>query len=945
MPVFLLTDIENSTILWEKYGSEMGKALARHDAILQEQIGRYGGRVIKHTGDGIFAVFEAGDPLQCALAVQQQLAQEKWETIGELRIRMALHAGDAQRRGEDYFGPAVNRTARVMATGWGGQILLTDAVLKTCALPAGASPEDLGVHLLKDLSEPQRIYQLIHPNLALQEFPALRSLSAHPHNLPPQPTPFLGRREELAAIARHLLDPTCRLLTLIGPGGIGKTRLSLQAAAEQIEAFPHGVYFVPLAPVSVPGLLVPTIADALKFTFYSREDQKVQLLNYLREKRLLLILDNFEHLIAAADLVAEILTGAPQVKVLVTSRERLNLQGEMLLELRGMEVPGEAAGEIEGYSSVQLFLQGARRVVPSFSLSEADQRCVVRICQLVEGMPLGILLAATWVRVLSCPEIVQEIEQSLDFLTTTLRDLPERHRSLRAVFDYSWNLLSEQERMALARLSVFRGGFQRDAASKVAGVSLPILSSLVDKSLVLRVATGRYDLHEVVRQYADEKLRESPTEEVGAHDRHWDYYAAFLQQRKGDLCGRRQQEAQTEIRTEIENVRAGWRWAITQGQIEGIDAALDSLFLFYDFQQWIPEGVEAFASAVTGIKKRQPATEATDRTVGRLLARQGALSYLFGPYDQARTLLQQALSIVARLGLTEEKAFCLNHLGNVAFQSGDYAEAERLLQESLALYQDVGNRRGVAVVLNNLGNVIHVQGDYVKARRLFQESLAMCQEIGDQRRIAIGFNNLGSVAHLLGEYAEAKRLHQESLAIKRALGGQWGVSASLANLGVVAYLLGEYEEAKKLHQESLAICREIGDQRGMARSLNNLADAACALGEYREAEACFREALTTAMAIRAMPIALHGLVGVATLLTKQAETSTGLDALKERAVELLAMVSHHPASLKETKDRANHLLRQLAAHLPPPLLAAAQERGQTKTLEAAVTEILNTPGS
>jgi len=941
MPVFLLTDIENSTILWEKYGPEMDKALVRHDAILREQIGRYGGRVIKHTGDGIFAVFEAGDPLQCALAVQQQLAQEQWEAIGELRIRMALHAGDAQKRGDDYFGPAVNRTARVMATGWGGQILITDTVLQTCALPAGASLKDLGVHLLKDLSEPQRIYQLTHPALALQEFPALRSLSAHPHNLPPQPTPFLGRREELTEITGRLHDPTCRLLTLIGPGGIGKTRLSLQAAAEQIEAFPHGVYFVPLAPVNTPGLLVPTIADALKFTFYSREDQKVQLLNYLREKKLLLILDNFEHLIAGAELVADILTNAPQVKVLVTSRERLNLQGETLLELRGMEVPDEAAGEIEGYSSVQLFLQGARRVLPSFSLSEEDKTCVARVCQLVEGMPLGILLAATWVRLLSCPEIVQEIEQSLDFLTTTLRDLPERHRSLRAVFDYSWNLLSEQERVALSRLSVFRGGFQRDAASQVAGVSLPILTSLVDKSLVLRVMTGRYDLHEVVHQYAEEKLRESPAEEARTHDRHWDYYAAFLQRREDDLRGRRQQEAQTEIRTEIENVRAGWRWAIMQGKIAGIDAALDSLFLFYDFQQWVPEGIEAFDRAVRAIKG-QPATEATDRTIGRLLARQGALSYLFGPHDQARTLLHQALSIADRLGLSEERAFCFNHLGNIALTSGDYAEAERLLSASLTIYQATDNRRGVAVALNNLGNIAHAQGDYARARHLFQESLSMSQEIGDQRRIAIGFNNLGSVAHLLGEYAEAKRLHQESLAIKRALGGQWGISASLANLGVVAYLLGEYEEARTLHQESLVLCREIGDRRGMARSLNNLADAACALGEYQEAEAGFREALTTAMAIRAMPIVLHGLVGFATLLVKQAETTSGQDALKERAAELLALVSHHPASLKETKDRANHLLTQLAVQLPPSLLAAAQERGQAKTLEAAVTEILNT---
>jgi hypothetical protein len=359
MTIFLFTDIEGSTQKWEKLRDEMSKVLSRHDTIMREEIEKY---IIKHTGDGVFAIFEEGDPLGCALEIQKRCAGEDWGKIGELRIRIGLHAGTAEKRGKDYFGPVINRTARVMGTAWGGQIVLTPEVRQSAKLPEGAVVQDLGAHLLKDLCEPQQLLGLVHPDMSIREFPPLHSLSSHHHNLPVQATPFLGREEELGKITELLRSPSCRLVTLIGPGGIGKTRLAIQAAAEEIERFSHGVYFIPLDPLSSAEFLVSAIAEALKFSFYSKEDEKVQLLNYLREKELLLILDNFEHLVAGAGIISEVLNVASGVKIMVTSRELLNLRGEWIVQVGGMEVPEGERIDVEGYSAVQLFLHTAQRI-------------------------------------------------------------------------------------------------------------------------------------------------------------------------------------------------------------------------------------------------------------------------------------------------------------------------------------------------------------------------------------------------------------------------------------------------------------------------------------------------------------------------------------------------------------------------------------------------------
>jgi predicted ATPase/class 3 adenylate cyclase len=531
MLIFIYTDIEGSTQLWENHGQAMGAVLDRHDEILMACIENWGGQHVKNTGDGMLVVFEGSEarPLDCALSIQRQLAAENWSTINELRIRVAVHAGPAEHRAGDYFGPVVNRVARLMSTAWGGQIILTPEVTELTSVPDGASLQDLGVHLLKDLAEPQHVFGLVHPDLMLQEFPALRSMSSQPNNLPRQPTPLVGREDELAEIANLLSKADCRLLTLVAPGGMGKTRLGLQAAAEQIDIFQQGVFFVPLAGVASPDNIPLAIANALKLSFYGVEDLESQLYNYLGQKQLLLLLDNFEHLSDGAGTVANILAAAPDVKILVTSRRQLRLQAEWAFDVSGLSVPEDGPLEsAAAYSAVELFLQSARRIQPGFNPPMDELRAIVRVCRLVDGMPLALELAATWVKTLSCKEIAAEIKQDLDLLETEMQDVPLRQRSVRAIFEHSWNDLSATEKSTFEKLSVFRGGFRRDAAQTVTGATIRIVSELTNKSLVARDTTGRFHVHELLRQYAAEKLEEDKETCQATQVRHAAYFTDFL---------------------------------------------------------------------------------------------------------------------------------------------------------------------------------------------------------------------------------------------------------------------------------------------------------------------------------------------------------------------------------------------------------------------------------
>ncbi|MBM2847359.1 MAG: putative LuxR family transcriptional regulator [Anaerolineales bacterium] len=528
--------------------------------------------------------------------IPEALAFEEW-MLGQRSILrglmvQALHTLVSQHLESEEYAPGIDYANRLLGLEpWREEthrhlmILLARSRQRSAAL---AQYETCRRVLVEELGvQPMQETTVLYERLKAAAAPP-------PHNLPPQPTPFVGREAELAEIARYLKNREAQLLTLVGPGGIGKTRLALQAAARCVgpEAafdtdFADGVFFVPLAANTAaesgaPSTLIAALADALPFSFQGPVHPQAQLLNYLREKKMLLILDNFEHLAAEARQLGDILRLVPGIKLLVTSRVRLSLREEWALEVEGLAYPkagdavppGDAA---EGYSAIALFVQQARRMRLGFTLVPADIPHVVRICQLVEGVPLGIELAASWLRVLSCVEIAAEIEKGLDFLTSAFQNVSERHRSLRAVFEHSWNLLSPPEQILFRQLSVFRGGFQREAAAEVVGASLPVLAGLADKSLLRRTASGRYEVHELLRQYAEEKLRLIPEEHERVHDQHCRYYAELLSQHKTQLKGENSLAELTALSVERENVRAAWNRAVEHRKVAELNQFMDCL--------------------------------------------------------------------------------------------------------------------------------------------------------------------------------------------------------------------------------------------------------------------------------------------------------------------------------------------------------------------------------
>ena len=778
--------------------------------------------------------------------------------------------------------------------------------------------------------------------------------------LPPDPTPFVGREKELAEVAELLANPDCRLVTLSGPGGIGKTRLALQVAADQVGAFVHGVYFVSLAPISSAEHLVPAIADALHLPFDGRQYPQEQLLDYLRERELLLVLDNVEHVLEEMGLLSKILQRAPGVVLLVTSRERLNLREEWVYAVEGLTYPeGSVTTGLETFSAVNLFQQRARQTHRRFSLSETEIPHVVRICQLVEGMPLGIELAAAWADVRSSAEIAQEIERNLDILTTSLRNVPARQRSMWATFEYSWRLLKETEKDIFIRLSVFRGGFRREAAVVVAGTSPLTLSALLDKSLIRRVAPDRYDMHELLRQYAAEKLEADPQKQEETQAQHARYFAAFLEQQARYLQGAKQKQALTEIGLEIENARQAWQLAVARGNVYQVEQSLESLYHFYNIRSRLQEGIDLFTQALDRwIGDAQQA-----RIFGKVRSRQGALYRHLGHYQQARISLEQSLIISERLGMQTEQVFCLVNLADVArrrgkheeteqlaqrglilsrqigntwgatsalfllglvrYRTGDVVQAQTLLEESLTIGRESGNRRLVMSPLNTLGDIACHQGDYVRAQSLFEECLALSRELGDQFKAAVHLNNLGTVLHLLEKYPEACSFYQESLEICRQIGDQGGQAIALSNLGEVAYALGAYPEAQEFYQEGLAIGRDIQDQWTIMACLNNLGEIACALEDYEGARAYFAEAMKTATETQTLTVLLKVLVNLAGLFAKQGQ--------RDRAAALLGLAHQHPASEQAIQEKAGRLLDEMGL-VPPDSVPGS--------LDVVVAEIL-----
>lgn len=849
----LLTDIEGSTSLWEQNPEAMANALAHHDDILRHALEAHHGTIFKTAGDAFFTSFEEpAFALAAAIDAQCALQQINWQNYGlktetGIRVRMVLQTGEVQQRNNDYFGPTFNRAARILSAGHGGQILISASTQKLLRsnLPPNVKLRDLGLRRLKDLSQPEQIYQVVAEGLRA-DFPPLKTLDNRPTNLPAPPTSFIGREQQVEQVRDLLRQPEVRLLTLTGPGGTGKTRLSIESAGGLLDDFEHGIFFVALATLSDPALFFSTIAQVLSIKESSGSSIEKSLKDFLRDHQILLVLDNFEQLLDAASLVTELLAAAPNLKVLVSSREALFVYGEQEYEVPPLALPDlENLPDLDGLiqnEAVSLFVQRAKSVKFNFKLTSGNAATIARLCVRLDGLPLAIELAAVRSRQFTPEEMLEQLDKALgaglDLLSQGPRDLPNRQRTLRGAIDWSYQLLDETEKRLFERLGVFNGGWSATAAYAICQdifaeqpentvdpkspgqVWLALwtsLSSLSDKSLIHQpeidpvqaeaVDQGfsdnyqNFSMLETICEYAVEKLAQRG-ELTETQRRHVAYYLELAETAAPELRGPQQVEWVKRLEAEHNNMQAALGWLLHRSETN------------------------------------EPETDDLEMAL-RLAIALRWFWQLRGYLSEGRSWLQTAFAQdLAKIADTI-KAKAFTNAGILAWLQADYTEAKNLLVRSLGLQSQLDDKVELMSTLGTLGNLELAQSYYTEAKFYYQECLTLQREFGNKLGIAITLGNLGSTALYEGNYAQAEPFFVEALELQRELINKEGIATILLNLGCVMLYLGQYERGLKFLYESLELFRELGDQSGVIEVLEGLAGIAGAQWQASRAAQLF----------------------------------------------------------------------------------------------------------
>jgi predicted ATPase/class 3 adenylate cyclase len=818
---FLFTDIEGSTRLWEQAPDAMRPALARHDAIVRDAVVAHRGVIVKSTGDGVHAAFD--DPLdavRASLSLQRALCAPDATGAIAFRVRCGLHVGRDERRDNDFYGTAVNRAARIMSAAHGGQMLASSALagLVAARLPEGVELRDLGQVRLRDLADPERLFQIVHADLR-GDFPPLRSLEATPNNLPQQLTSFIGRARELAEVRSQLAST--RLLTLLGIGGLGKSRLSLQVAAVVLDDFPDGVWFVELAPVVDPRLVPQVLASLLGVREEAGGTVLGALVKYVRDRCMLVILDNCEHLTqACAELARALLEAGPRVKMLASSREHLNLRGETTYPLAPLALPDAAARVplatlLQG-EAVRLFVERATAALPAFTVTERNAGAVATICQRLDGIPLALELAAARVRTLSVENIAQRLRDRFRLLSGGDRTALPRQQTLRALIDWSFDLLTEPERTLFRRLSVFAGGFTLEAA-EAAGAGeevatldiLDLLARLVEKSLVAMEPGGaRYRMLETVRQYAQEKL-DVASDAAATHARHLAFYCAFAESARAELAGPAQGQWLGRVDRELENVLAAHRWCDRAADGGALGLQLVTALKFY----WINRGYFALGQQVTVEALARPGASAHDlaRCRGLLLA--GQLCLFTGRFDEAGRFLRESLDIAREQEAKAAVTAVLAPLAIASIRQGELVTARRYLDESLALARELDNKRQLAVALNELAQLDRLEGHREAAAGRYEEVLALARELDDRESIAVGLLNLAMLALTANAQERAEAMLREVHAIVVEIGSKTTGQTLLDVAGALSASRDDAPRAARLLGAAAALADDTGLHR------------------------------------------------------------------------------------------------------------------------------------
>ena len=939
---FLFTDIEGSTRRWERDAAAMRAVVERHFAILDAAIAVNHGVHYKTIGDAAQAAFPAvPDAVAAALAGQLALLAEPWES--PLRVRMAVHVGAAEPRHGDYLAPALNRLSRLLSAGYGGQILLTRAAadLARDTLPAGASLESLGEHRLRDLQHAESVFQLVHPGLP-RDFPPLRSLDIQRHNLPPQPTPLFGRRAEVSRVLELVEQPGVRLLTLTGVGGVGKTRLALQVAAELLPAFPDGVWFVDLAPLHDAALVRQTIARSLDVREEAGRPLADALKDFLATRSLLLVLDNFEHLLDAAPVVAELLAASPTSKALVTSRAPLRLRGER--EFPVLPLPVEHPSPITPHPppAVELFVARAEAAQPSFALTPETLPAVIEICRRLDGLPLAIELAAARVRILPPTQLLARLDDRLRVLTGGPRDAPTRQQTLRQTIAWSYDLLMPEEQTLFRHLAVFAAHPSLEAIAAVAGEKSEIdvldgITSLVEKSLVQQAEAAddepRFGMLQTVRAFGLEQL-ETSGENEQTRDAHARYFARELAQELPELYGPEQGEWLDRCEADHADLRDALHWLLARREIDDALPFVDALWRFWLLRGYFSEGSDALAQVLAA------ATTAGPPTRPRLLIGAGALAGAMGDYERASALLEEALSL-AEAGdddLTIARAH--SAIAAIALDLGDFTRAAHHHEAAVPLYQRAGFPTGTAQALIGLGTLAAYQQQDERAVGLFNEATALFRSLGDDWGVAAAKANLGQLAFAHGDLPGASAHSEEALDIFRRLGDPANTAMLSANLGEVALHQGHLERAATLASDGLTLAREVGDKRALAIGLVILAEVEAARGNATQASDLLREALLLDHEIDDKEGIARGLEVFAALAMASGQPGEAVRALAAAdALREAIGAPLHPV-YQSARDR---ILREARGKLAPAAFAQAWASGHSPTAEeaiAAATELI-----
>jgi len=878
----------------------MREALAVHDALIAATVESHRGQPVKERGEGDswFVVFASAiDAVSAAADVQRQVAAVDWPTANPIRVRASVHTGDAELRDGDYYGPAVNRAARLRGIAHGGQTVLSRSTFELVrdSLSDGLSVVEMGEYRLKDLTRPEYVYQLDAVGLQT-EFPPLRSLNAVANNLPIQLTDFIGRDRERREVAERLKET--RMLTILAAGGSGKTRLAIQVAADLSDSYPDGVFFVPLADTATGDDIVQTITESLGIGLSADEDRRTQLLGYLAGKRQLLVFDNFEHVMNEAEIVSDILGGSHTINVLATSRVKLNVTGESVYNLSGLGTGGDTPDETLDTEAAALFIDSARRVDSSFSIAESDAESVAAIIRSTGGLPLAIVLAAAWVDMLSIGEIASEMAKTLDFLETDASGVPDRHRSIRAVFDYSWDLLSDDERATFTALSVFRGGFTRGAAERVAGASLRGLANLSSKSLLTAdPSAGRYAVHELLRQYAQAELESDATRCQEVQLAHASYFADMMDTMVPLVGESDQQRLLVTVGADIDNLRTAWRHFLAIGDATNALRFVATFYLVYEVKGWYPAAIDLFEEARVRFADL-PDPESVSLT------------------ETARAVKAWFQTLIGQVVLAAEEA---NAALDALPDSTAYVDRWAVVQSAAIANAYIGNADAMAEVLDR-----HVS-----------EFDALDDKIWRN-----GIRNWQSFSHILkGDFEAASSLLDGLLAYYQEIDEHYFRTWALWLQAMVSAHSGDHESAIELYRKQRDVSLEIGYLRGQVESYSGLGEAATAVGRYDEAEHALVEALRISEQMGMLVDMVSLLASIASAKSAQGDPTS--------AVALLTHVIEHPLSERQPFT-VNASIREIAegslvaarAQLDGAEYETAVITGRGLQFEAIVNELL-----